>query len=101
MTTNPFYNAGTAALYIVSLVLIGYYGGSLLPAEDNVFMPMAALSLFVFSAALMGYLFLYQPIILILSGEQKKGALLFLQTLGIFAGLTATIFVLTLVASLL
>ncbi len=59
--------------------------------EDNIFMPIAALSLFVFSASSMGYLFLYQPLQLFLDGEKKKSVDLFLKTLATFAASAATL----------
>ncbi len=45
----------------------------------------------MFSAASMGYLFLYQPLQLYLEGEKKKSVDLFLKTLGVFAVSAATL----------
>jgi hypothetical protein len=84
MTKNPIFNAGAAILYITGIVSLIFYGPSLFNArfEDmpEIFAPVTMLSLFVFSAAVMGYLFLYEPILMILGGEKKQGTLLFLQT---------------------
>lgn len=97
MTRNPAINALLALSYIVLLVSAVFYGPTLvtLPNEDmfGILIPVAFLSLFVFSAALMGFIFLYKPLLLLAKGEKEQAAKLFLQTLGFFAG-----FVLTLVA---
>jgi hypothetical protein len=86
MTTNPFYNALLAIAYIVALVTVAILGPQLLGApQQSIFYPMLALSVFVLSAALMAYLFFYQPVILLLDGHRQKGVRLFLQTVGIFA----------------
>jgi hypothetical protein len=88
MTKNPILNAGAAILYITSLVSLLFYGPSLFNAkfEDMpaIFAPITMLSLFVFSTAVMGYLFLYEPILLILAGEKKEGTTLFLKTVAAF-----------------
>lgn len=90
MTQNPFHNALAAAGYIVLVVSGLTFGSTLVEpnTEDNIFMPMAMLSLFVLSAAVMAYIFLYQPLLLILDGKRTEGASLFLRTVAIFAGLT-------------
>jgi hypothetical protein len=84
MTKNPIFNAGAAILYITAIVSLIFYGPSLFNArfEDmpEIFAPITMLSLFVFSAAVMGYLFLYEPVLMIMGGEKKQGTMLFLQT---------------------
>jgi hypothetical protein len=90
MTKNPVINAIAAEAYIVGLVLlISSFENTLGKTEDTVFAPMVALSLFVLSAAVMGFLFVYQPLQLYLDGHKKEGANLFLNTLGSFAVITA------------
>ena len=94
MTTNPFYNALFAISYIITLVtslLIGprFLGGP----EESIFYPMLGLSVFVLSAALMSYLFFYQPVIMLLDGKREEGVKLFLQTIGIFAVGIALLFI--------
>jgi hypothetical protein len=64
-----------------------------LPQVPEIFAGITMLSLFVFSAATMGYIFLYQPALLILGGEKKEGAKLFLQTVAAF-GASAFVFIL-------
>jgi len=94
MTKNPFINAVSATVYITLVALFMFYGGKLIPPKDTILTPIAVLSLFTLSAATMGYLFLYQPIMLFLDGKKKNAVDLFLQTLAIFAGITVLVFVL-------
>ena len=97
MTQNPFYNAILAAGYIVLVVFIMQGLQVFGTVPDNILMPMVALSLFVLSAAVMGYLFFYQPAMLYLEGQQREGVNLFLRTVGLFAMITAA-FIATLFA---
>src|SRR6185312_10881228 len=92
MTKNPFINALSGLLYIVVFVTILFYTSGLVGNTPSVFYPIAALSAFVFSASVMGYLFLYQPLLLFLDDEKKKAVDLFLKTIGIF-GVCAAVLV--------
>jgi len=85
MTKNPIINALAALLYIVLVVSLLHYAPLFFGKEESIFIPIAMLSLFVFSAACTGYIFLYQPLQLFLEGEKKKSTDLFLKTLGAFA----------------
>ncbi len=85
MTKNPIINALAGLLYIVLVVSFLYNASAFMGKEETIFIPIAMLSLFVFSAASMGYIFLYQPLQLFLEGEKKKSVDLFLKTLGVFA----------------
>jgi hypothetical protein len=60
--------------------------------EKGIIIPIAMLSLFVLSAAMMGYLFCLTPLQLYLDGHKKEGVNLFVGTLRIFAIITAFIF---------
>lgn len=91
MTQNPFYNAILAAGYIVLIVLVMQGLQTFREIPNNILMPMVALSLFVLSAATMGYLFFYQPVMLYLEGRQSEGVDLFLKTVGIFAAITVAL----------
>jgi hypothetical protein len=71
-----------------------FYGTKSLPKEDTVFTPIVILSLFTLSAAMMGYLFLFQPLQLYLDGKKKVAVNLFLQTFATFAVITAVILLL-------
>ena len=94
MTKNPFINAISATLYITFVALFMFYGNKLFGPKDTILTPIAVLSLFTLSAAVMGYLFLYQPLMLSFEGHKKSAVNLFLQTVGVFAGITALVFVL-------
>lgn len=98
MTKNPFYNAVLASGYIVLIVtIISSFEGSHEP--DTILVPIAMLSLFVLSAASMGYLFFYQPVMLYLNGKPEDAVDLFLKTLGIFACITLALFILVILLS--
>ncbi len=87
MTKNPILNALSASAYISVIAFLAIYA----PHVDNVksiLIPMLMLSLFTLSAAVMAFLFFYQPFQLYFSGEKKKALHLFLQTIGAFALLT-------------
>lgn len=102
MTTNPFINALAAVGYIIGVVLLIFYGGPLLggpDGKDTIFIPMAMLSLFVFSAATMSYIVLYQPIVMFLEDKKAEAASLFLKTVGALGGFVLVLFILQLVFS--
>ena len=98
MTNNPFINALAAGLYIAGVVLvlntiITLTEGS---GDNSILIPLVMLSLFVLSAATMGYIFFYQPLQMLLEGKRKEAVDLFLKTTAIFAGITF-VFVLSLI----
>lgn len=82
---NPLFNAISALAYISSIVLLINVIGTLQLPSNQIIIPIIMLSLFTLSAAIMGYLFCYQPLILYLDGKKKEAVKLFLQTVGIFA----------------
>ncbi len=87
MSKNPFINALAASAY-VSLIALGILN---VPQKEPVLAalgPLIFLSVFVFSAGLMGYLFCLQPLLLALRGESAQGVALFLKTLLWFALIT-------------
>ena len=88
MTKNPFINAVLASLYICGVAFVMYYGTKLGGQKDTIVVPIAVISLFTLSAAVMGYLFLYTPFQLYFDGDKKGAANLFLHTVGVFAGIT-------------
>jgi hypothetical protein len=85
MSQNPIINALGAAGYIGLIVNLFSYAQKFSDSELGLMAPMIALSLFVISAAIMGYLFLYQPALLILEGKKNEGTKLFLLTVLSFA----------------
>lgn len=91
MTKNPFINAVAAVLYIVVIASFMFFGLSRSHPGNSVFAPIAMISLFTLSAAIMGYIFLYQPLLLLLDGHKKHAVNLFLQTVLVF-GLTTFFF---------
>lgn len=93
MTNNPFINAFAAALYISLVVTVVFNGERLFGQEETILIPMAMLSLFVLSAAVMGYIFLSQPVQMFFEGKKQEGITLFVKTVGTFAGITALLFI--------
>jgi hypothetical protein len=92
MSKNPLINACAAVAYIALVASVLFYVPPFINVQESVLIPIAVLSLFVFSAACMGYIFLYQPLQLFLEGHKKESVDLFLKTLGFFA-LVAALFV--------
>ena len=93
MTKNPLVNALVATGYITLVALLMFYGTRFLGNKpDTIFAPIAMISLFTLSAAVMGYIFLYQPLQLYFEGEKKASVNLFLKTVAFFACLTIAAF---------
>lgn len=88
MTKNPFLNALAALIYIAAVACVMFYGVEHNTPGNSIIIPIAILSLFTFSAAMMGYIFLFQPIQLYLDGKKKEAVDLFLKTLMTFGGIT-------------
>lgn len=83
---KPFLHALAAALYIVVIVLVvQFFGFALKDQKDTVIIPMTMLSLFVLSAAVMGYLFLSEPLYLLVENRKKEAAAFFTKVVGFFA----------------
>ncbi|HVV15288.1 MAG TPA: hypothetical protein VHD55_02745 [Candidatus Paceibacterota bacterium] len=100
MKTKPFYNAALAAGYIVGLVyfIFTFVAQPNTPdSESSLLVPIAMLSLFVLSAAVMTYLFLYEPLTLYFEGKRQEAVRFFLETTGIFAFITCAFLVLLLI----
>lgn len=81
---KPFLHALAAAVYIVAIVSVINFVASLLQ-DENIIIPMTMLSLFVLSAAVMGYLFLAEPLQLFLENNKKGAVTFFAKTVGFFA----------------
>ena len=86
-------NALAATLYIIGIVLVMNYATRSGSVEPSLIVPLAFLFLFTLSAAVMGYLFLYQPLQLFLDGERRVAVNLFLQTVAVFAGVTVVLLI--------
>lgn len=80
---KPFQYATLAAGYIVGIVsfiqLLNNW-----QVDDNAAAPVLFLSMLVTSVAVMGFLFLSQPIMLYIDGAKKEAVNFFLQTLLFF-----------------
>lgn len=91
MSKNPFLNALAASGYI-SLIASAVFNSPkfITDGELGMMAPIIFLSLFVISAALMGYFFVYQPVLLLIEGKKEEATKLFLMTVAAFAGITGT-----------
>ncbi len=99
MTKNPFYNVGAGLIYI-TLVVFAINTGSRLANPDtgnSLLIPIGMLSLFVLSAAMMAYVFLYQPIVMFMEGNRRGAISLLWKTAVIFAGAILIIFLVALI----
>lgn len=95
MTKKPILNALAASAYIVLVVgVLEFVSQTQGDKPDTIFAPMAALSLLTLSAAVMTFLFFYQPVLFFIEGKKKAAVNLFVQTVGIFAAFTAVLFAL-------
>jgi small-conductance mechanosensitive channel len=81
---KPFTYALVAIAYIVTIVLAVNSSKYFLPKE-TILIPMVMLSLFVLSAAIMGFLFLSEPLKLFLENHKEEAVVFFAKTVGIFA----------------
>lgn len=91
MSKNPLVNAFAAAAYIVFIVSVMNWGTKMVPHPNTFMAPMAVVSLFTLSAAVMGYLFCFQPLQLYFDGKKKQAVSLFGQTVAVFGVITAII----------
>lgn len=88
---NPLLNALAASGYIFLIASVMFYGTHDQKGPDNVMAPIVVLSVLTLSAAVMGYLFAAQPLLLYIDGKKKEAVNFFLKTLATFAGITALI----------
>ncbi len=97
MSKNPILNALGASGYIALVVsLLNFVSQTQSDKPDTAFAPVAFLSLFTLSAAVMAYLFFYQPLLLFIEGQKKQAVNLFIRTVGVFAVFTAAVWILLL-----
>ena len=89
MTKNPIINAAVAMAYIAIVSILMFFGTRNLPKQDTFLDPIAVLSLFTLSAAVMGYIFAYEPFQLYFDGKKKEALGLFLKTVASFGVITA------------
>ncbi len=91
MSKSPLINALGATGYITLIASVLCYGPGKTFMIDGIIAPITFLSLFVLSAAMMGYFFLYQPTQLFFENKPKEAANFFLTTVLIFACVTAAL----------
>ena len=95
ITRRAFIDAILTTLYIILVASFMYFLQSFLPKETNtLFIPIAMLLLFVFSAGLTGMLVFGKPVMLYLDGKKKEAVSLIGYTLGFLFVLTLIAFVL-------
>jgi len=83
---RPFINATFAATYIVIIVSVVNITNSILKdLNETIIIPMTMLSLFVLSAAIMGYLFLSEPVSLLIEKRKQDAIIFFVKTVAFFA----------------
>ena len=86
MIKNPFLNAFMALGYIGLIILIINKTSSIASqTPDTILAPVTMLSLFVLSVAIMGILFLYEPICLFLENQKQQALSFLIKTVGTFA----------------
>lgn len=99
MSKNPLVNALAASVYITALVSVVFNAPKTTVFDNSIMAPIIFLSVFVLSAAIMGYLFIYQPLRLFFENKQQEAVRLFLLTIASFACITATVVALWLLLS--
>lgn len=83
---KPFLHALAAALYIVVIVLVIQSTNYFFKEQvETIVIPMTMLSLFVLSAAVMGFLFLSEPLQLLMENKKKEAISFFAKVVGFFA----------------
>lgn len=90
---KPFLHALGAAIYIIVIVIAMQTVTSVLD-NDTIIVPMTMLSLFVLSAAIMGFLFLSEPLSLLMENRKKDAVIFFAKVVGIFACFVAIFIIL-------
>ena len=83
MKINPLINALAAVIYI--LIVVGIISALQSPnTPDTVLAPLFMLSLFTLSAAVMAFLFFYEPFKLYFDNHRKEALAYFMKTVGYF-----------------
>lgn len=90
MKWNPILNGLLASAYVGSVAtLIHWISSFKHDTPDTIVDGTAFLSLFVFSAAVMAFLFFYRPMALVIEGKQSDALAFFAKTLLTFGIITA------------
>ncbi|MEK7586098.1 MAG: hypothetical protein AAB477_02615 [Patescibacteria group bacterium] len=93
---KPILYALVATVYIVLIVSILNFT-RYVPQKETILIPMVMLGLFVLSAAIMGFLFLSEPIRLYMENQKQEALLFFGKIVGFFAGFVVLLSILLLV----
>ena len=89
MRWNPYLHAIGASAYIWGIGSLIHYISSLhRDTPDNLVGSISAISLVVFSAAVMAFLFFYRPVVLLIENKKDEAVFFFLKTLGVFGAIT-------------
>lgn len=91
MTKNPIINALAAAAYVALVGLIPTFASRIPEPKDSFLGPIAFISVFTLSAAVMITIFFYQPAMLVMEGQKAAALKLVLKTIGAFAVITIVI----------
>ncbi len=92
MRNNPYLYSLLAEVYIIGIALVLFSLQN--PNTPDTFLaPILALSMFVLSAAVMGYLFLSKPLQLYFDGSKQQAVSFFLKTLSGFAVITLIVLI--------
>lgn len=95
MRWNPVLNALAASAYIGTIVLFLHFIESVRrDTPDTILDGLGLILLFVFSAAVMAFLFFNQPVSLLIEERKNEAAAYFLKTLSIFGLITAVVLML-------
>ena len=86
MIKNPYLNAFMALGYIALIILVISKTSSIAAnTPDTILAPVTMISLFVLSAAIMGILFVYEPLRLSLENQKQQALSFLIKTVGTFA----------------
>lgn len=88
MRSNPYINGISAAAYVWGVALLISHIASLHhDTPDNLVGAVAAVSLIVFSTAVMAFFFFYRPVTLLFEHKKEESLAFFLKTLGTFGAI--------------
>ena len=94
MKLNPFLHATAAVGYIGAIALfMRFIESRHHDTPDTILNGVGFISLFVFSAAVMAFLFFYQPLLLLTENKKAEALSYFLKTLGTFGAITVIVLV--------
>ena len=93
MLKRAFLNAVGVVAYVIVIVLLISSFQRFSTEPDNTIIPIAMILLFVFSAAITGYLVFGKPIMLYTDGKKKEAVSMLSHTLAMLALITIVFFI--------